>query len=210
MIFPSPGTPGEGEGGGLSRPLKFGPHPNPPPGYQGRGNCRSNFEFPSIPRYAIHPMTRSKNLRFLSPLLALFLLQCCEHPTASGLPVTTMEIDGESFTLEIATSSHDQEVGLMHRDSMDDDHGMIFVFPDEDERIFWNHDVHFGLDILFLDGSGKILSIKQMPRYSEQNYHSDGNSKYVIELNEGVAAKLGLSPGMTLQIPPDAASAHAP
>jgi uncharacterized protein len=150
-------------------------------------------------------MTRHNfiNRRFICLLPILFLF-ACDHTPASDLPVTSMQIGSQKFSLEIATKPHDQEVGLMHRDTLDSDHGMIFVFPDEDMRTFWNHDVHFPLDLLFVDARGNIVSIKQMPKYSDVNCSSDFPAKYVIELNDGTAKNLSLAPGQHLTIPSDA------
>ncbi|HEX4053918.1 MAG TPA: DUF192 domain-containing protein [Tepidisphaeraceae bacterium] len=139
----------------------------------------------------------------LAFLLAAALIGCDQHP-AGSLPVTRMQIGTETFDLEIATSSHDQEVGLMHRDHLDSDHGMLFIFPDEAERDFWNSDVHFPLDLIFLDAGGKIVSLKHLDAYSVKNVPSEARAKYTIELNAGTVARLNLKLGDRLTLPKDA------
>jgi uncharacterized membrane protein (UPF0127 family) len=109
---------------------------------------------------------------------------------------------GQTFTLELATTQAQQELGLMHRDHLDADAGMIFIFPDMGVRTFWNHDVSFPLDLVFLDGSGKVVSIKRMEKFSDLDVSSDVPARYAIELNAGTAANLGLKTGDTLPIPP--------
>jgi hypothetical protein len=53
LLIPSPGTPGEGEGGGFMNQSAFGPHPNPPPEYQGRGK-KGTCDCPALPLVVVH------------------------------------------------------------------------------------------------------------------------------------------------------------
>ncbi|MDP9173145.1 MAG: DUF192 domain-containing protein [Planctomycetota bacterium] len=143
-----------------------------------------------------------RNIAFCM-LLGLIFSGGCEHSTPGKLPVTTMRIGEKSFTLEIAVSEHDQEVGLMHRPTLDADHGMIFINSDEQVRTFWNHDVHFPLDLLFLGTDVKIVSIKRLEPFDDRNVSSDVPARYVIELNAGTAKALHLSVGDQLALPSD-------
>ncbi|MGA3066256.1 MAG: DUF192 domain-containing protein [Tepidisphaeraceae bacterium] len=132
-------------------------------------------------------------------ILFLLIAPCaCDHPAA---PTVTMQIGRESFALELATTEAEQELGLMHRDHLDSDKGMIFIFPDVAIRTFWNHDVSFPLDLIFLDAGGRIVSIKQMQQFSDLDVSSDAAAKYAIELNAGTAAGVGVKTGDTLSIP---------
>ena len=144
----------------------------------------------------------------LAILLILSPLGCHRKPD-SNLPVTSMQIGSEHFDLEIAVSPHDQEVGLMHRDSLDSDHGMIFPMAKEEVQTFWNHDVHFPLDLIFLDTGANIVSFKHLDAYSDKAVPSGVPAKYVIELNGGTLDHLNLKIGDHLTIP-KAALAPAP
>jgi uncharacterized membrane protein (UPF0127 family) len=115
-----------------------------------------------------------------------------------------MQIGGEGFNLEIARSFHEQEVGLMHRDHLDADHGMIFPMPDDTVREFWNHDVHFPLDVIFLNAAGDIVSIVRLETFSDKDVSSGVPAVYAIELNAGTAARLGLKVGQHLDVPREA------
>jgi hypothetical protein len=137
-------------------------------------------------------------------LLVLAPPGCDSKSSVSSLPVVRMRIGPETFNLEIAKSEHDQEIGLMHRDGMDSDHGMIFPFPDEKVRTFWNHDVRFNLDLIFLDAGGAVVSLKQLKAYDERGVSSDVIAKYAIELNAGTADRLHLKLGDRLEVPTDA------
>ncbi len=135
-------------------------------------------------------------------LLAALLCACNKTPTSS-LPTTQMQLGSKDFTLEIARTPEQQAIGLMHRENMDQDHGMIFVFPDEIERVFWNQHVHFSLDLIFLDSNGTIVSLKQLQAWSTDNVPSGAPARYAIELNAGIVQNLGLTVGTRLSIPRD-------
>jgi len=126
----------------------------------------------------------------------------CEQKSPSGLPTVKMEIGGRNFNLEVARTAADQDKGLMDRDSLPDDHGMIFIFPDDEIRSFWMKNVHFPLDILFLDSAGRVVSFHQMRPYDENNTSSDYPARYAIELNKGIADQLGVKVGDELPLPP--------
>lgn len=130
----------------------------------------------------------------------------CEEQSPAGLPVTPMKIGSRTFQLEIARSDAEQEKGLMKRDGMPQDHGMIFVFPKERMHNFWMKDTRFPLDIIFLDSKGKVVSIHQMEAYDEKNTSSDAPALYAIELNKGAASAAGVKIGDVLEIPEAARS----
>ena len=90
----------------------------------------------------------------------------------------------------------------MHRDSMPADHGMIFVFSDEQDRRFWMRNTRIPLDIIYVNAAGKIVSIKQMKPYDETGVLSDGPAQYAIELNKDAASAAAVTQGMTVQLPP--------
>ncbi len=142
-----------------------------------------------------------KNLALCCCLIALFT-GCNRDETA--LPVATMQISGRPFVVELARSLREQETGLMQRDHLARDHGMIFICNDEKTRRFWNHDVRFDLDLLFIDAGGVIVDIGHLDAYSERSISSGAPAMYVIELPGGVAADLKLKPGDRLALPKEA------
>jgi uncharacterized membrane protein (UPF0127 family) len=132
----------------------------------------------------------------------LLLAACCSSKESnSSLPVTQMTIAGQNFNVEIATSFHDQEVGLMHRDSLESDHGMLFIFNDMQVRDFWNHDVHFPLDLIFMDPGGAVVSLKHLDAYNDKDVSSVVPAQYVIELNAGTVDRLHVHVGDRINLP---------
>ena len=120
-----------------------------------------------------------------------------------------MQIGNQPFTLEVAATPKAQQLGLMHRESMPADRGMIFVFPDERPLSFWMKNTLIPLDIVYLDKDGKVVSVRQMKALDESSVPSGAPAMYAIELNQGAAARAGVKEGDTLEIPAGARS-HGP
>lgn len=113
-----------------------------------------------------------------------------------------MRIGNRTFDMEVARTHAEQAKGLMKRDSMPEDHGMIFPMSEEVVQGFWMKDTRFPLDILFLDNGARVVSIHRMAAYDEKNTtSSDFPARYAVELNEGVAAKTSVKVGDVLDIP---------
>jgi uncharacterized protein len=133
-------------------------------------------------------------------VLAIAVL-VCSSCTARDPSVV---LNGERFTVELAETSEKHALGLMFRDSMADDHGMLFLFPTESRRTFWMRNTRIPLDILYFDANLRLVSVAaDTPPCRTQRcptYLSAGPAKYVLELNAGKAAELGVGPGDVLEL----------
>jgi uncharacterized membrane protein (UPF0127 family) len=129
----------------------------------------------------------------LSLCLAIFAAAAC----AKGGPY--VELKGHRYSIEFAENESSREYGLMNRTEMADDHGMLFVFDNDEPRAFWMKNTKIPLDMIFIDKNRKVVSIKHdaPPCVTERcpAFMSEGPVRYVLELNGGQAAKLGLSAG---------------
>jgi uncharacterized membrane protein (UPF0127 family) len=123
-------------------------------------------------------------------------------PPPGNTAFAVVTLGGKPFNLEIAASDERRQFGLMHRDSLAADGGMVFVFPSETRLSFWMHNTRIPLDIIYLDAGGVIVTIKQMEPYDESGVPADRPAKYAIELNRGTAARLGLKVGDKIDLPP--------
>lgn len=122
---------------------------------------------------------------------------------STNLRTVKMRIGSRDFTLEVANSEALRQKGLMFRKSMPMDHGMLFIFAKPLDLDFWMKNTLIPLDIIYLDENGIVDSVHQMKPMDLSPIYSDGEAKYAIELNQGVAAKVGVKKGDHLQIPPD-------
>jgi uncharacterized membrane protein (UPF0127 family) len=144
-------------------------------------------------------------LIFLLPMLVLPLLVltgCSADEPTAALPTVPITIGHERFTVEIANTEATLEKGLMFRQTMPPDRGMIFVFPDEVVRRFWMKNTLIPLDILYLDSAGRVVSVHQMKPHDETAVSSDHPAQFAIELNKGAAARAGVQVGHVIDIPP--------
>ena len=141
---------------------------------------------------------RTFSLLGIPLFIAMLACQACAaSPTTNASP--TVSLDGHAFTVEIAATPAEQEHGLMDRTSMPADHGMLFVFPDSQPRTFWMKNTLIPLDMLFFDASRHLVAIQANAQPCKadpcQLYPSNEPARYVLELNAGVAAKLGARKG---------------
>lgn len=126
-------------------------------------------------------------------------------PQAQAPTHHQVDLGGQTFNLELALTPHDREVGLMHRRSLEQRGGMLFVFPNEQQRMFWMKNCLIPLDIIFIDSAGQVVSIHTLPPPDPlegssriPRCHSAGPARYVIELNAGTAGQIGLEHGMSV------------
>ena len=145
-----------------------------------------------------------RNVAALFCLVLILALGGCDEPSPAGLPMAKIKIGTQIFQIEVARTDAQQEKGLMERDSMPDDHGMIFIFPAEHLQSFWMKNTRFPLDIVFLDGSGKVVSIRSMKAYDITPTSSDAPAQYAIEIQKGAASACGVKIGDAVTIPPEA------
>ena len=98
--------------------------------------------------------------------------------------------------LEVVDTPAARERGLMYRSSMPEDHGMLFVFPDDVVRSFWMKNTLIPLDMLFIDAEGRIVGIHADAVPLTTTPRSAGvASRYVLETNGGWAGRHGVRAG---------------
>nr|WP_255494786.1 DUF192 domain-containing protein [Luteibacter sp. Sphag1AF] len=123
---------------------------------------------------------------------------------AFGANAPSVTLHGRTFSTEFATDDASREHGLMDRKHLAPDHGMLFVFPDDEPRSFWMKNTLIPLDILYFDGSRRLVSMQlNVPPCQADPcavYPSTGNARYVLELAAGTASGLALKPGDTFTI----------
>ena len=112
----------------------------------------------------------------------------------------TLEIASKTgvhvFSVEIADTEAAREKGLMFRQKLPEGQGMLFDFHQEQPVSFWMKNTYIPLDMIFIRGDGRILSIKaNATPLSEQIIPSGGPVLAVLEVIGGTARKLGIAPG---------------
>jgi uncharacterized membrane protein (UPF0127 family) len=109
--------------------------------------------------------------------------------TAKQNFITTVDV-------ELAQDDAERQLGLMYRDKMAENQGMLFVFEDETTRSFWMKNTVLSLDMFFINSKNEIVTIhKSTTPYSEESYASTKPAKYVLELNAGFTDKYKIAVG---------------
>ncbi len=123
---------------------------------------------------------------------------------AQQLPVTAkVVIDSETIELEVASTAEEQMIGLMFRDSLPANRGMLFELPQPKAQVLWTKDVKFPIDAVFLRDGKVEMVLAELPPCSGEPCPVYGVSKavdQVLELPGGRAAGLGLVPGKEVRI----------
>jgi uncharacterized membrane protein (UPF0127 family) len=100
------------------------------------------------------------------------------------------------FTVEWATTSQEREHGLMFRESMAPDHGMVFDFMVEQDVSFWMKNTPLALDMIFIHADGTVARIaRNTVPFSETPVPSGSRVRYVFEVVAGTADRIGLIGG---------------
>ena len=115
--------------------------------------------------------------------------------SASDLPVRTLQVDGHAVQVEVASTPDTRSRGLMHRDRLAADRGMLFVYPNEQPLGFWMKNTRIPLSIAFADRHGTIVRIADMTPFSLDRVPSLYPAMYALEMNQGWFAEHGVEKG---------------
>ncbi len=153
---------------------------------------------------------------FAAFLLTLALLAA--QPPAAANPMAPLParapqtgewvaLRGERFAVELALDDASRAQGLMFRRSMPASQGMLFVHDREEPLAYWMRNTLIALDILYFDRALRLVSVQRdvppcPPGARCPVYPSEGDAMYVLELNAGQAARLGVAPGDALELGP--------
>jgi uncharacterized membrane protein (UPF0127 family) len=124
-----------------------------------------------------------KKFHLLQFFLFLFLLTSLGCFAKSEL--IPMRLGGGSLEVELADTPLLRQKGLQHRKSLPQNRAMLFVFPVSGKLSFWSKDTSIPLSIAFLDNTGKIVQIAELPPQQTQSVVSDLSVRYALEVNSG-------------------------
>jgi uncharacterized protein len=117
---------------------------------------------------------------------------------AAQLPTVDLAINGHRLVAEVAASDETRTTGLMHRFSLQRDHGMLFVFREPQPLSFWMKNTYVPLSIAFIGSDGKIVNIEDMAPQTETTHPSRGLALYALEMKKGWFAEHGISAGQAV------------
>jgi len=105
---------------------------------------------------------------------------------------------------EAANTPEERETGLMNRTSLNENAGMLFVFPTEQKQSFWMKNMRIPLDIVFITADKHVLNVYQSvppcTTYPCVSYMPSAPIKYVLEVNAGFSQQHGIASGDNVSI----------
>ena len=136
-----------------------------------------------------------------------FLVAACSLSACAGARQPWVELGGHRYAVELAQDDAERARGLMFRDAMDADRGMLFIHDTQEPQAYWMKNTKIALDILYFDNDHKLVSQQRdVPPCSLGDacppYPSNAPARYVLELNAGQAEKLKLQDGALLKFGP--------
>lgn len=143
-------------------------------------------------------------MRLINLLLLVFLLPACSSLQSKPW----VEIRGQRFSVEVANTFEARQRGLMFRDELAKDTGMLFIHASEEPQAYWMKNTHIPLDILYFSKDRKLVSAQErVPPCSAGDrcppYPSEGAALYVLELNAGSVELFKIKAGDEMKISPD-------
>ena len=144
-----------------------------------------------------------------APLLAFALaFAACGNGTppavpGARLPVDWLTVGGHRITVELARDPEERSRGLMFRDSLPPDHGMLFLFAREEVQAFWMRNTKIPLSIAYADARGRIVRIADLQPLDERPVTSVAPARYALEMNRGWFSAHGVSAGDRITGIPD-------
>jgi uncharacterized membrane protein (UPF0127 family) len=140
----------------------------------------------------------------------VFFLPCCKEserykqlsPAGKNEKIFfDFKIAEVTIKIEVAATPEERAKGLMFRESMSTNEGMLFIFEEGTSQRFWMKNTRIPLDIGYLSSSGVLLEIHKAKPHDTSGVPSRSNDiKFVLELNEGAYKKLGISIGSKVSL----------
>ena len=115
------------------------------------------------------------------------------------LPSVQLATGMHLIRAEVADSMGTRMEGLMHRKSMAQGSGMVFVFDEAAAHCMWMKNTLIPLSVAFIDEAGAIINIADMQPHSEQSHCATRPARYALEMNKGWFAQRGIKPGAKLR-----------
>ncbi|MBO7093850.1 MAG: DUF192 domain-containing protein [Spirochaetia bacterium] len=135
-------------------------------------------------------------MKIYRPILVLLLVFASLSRSKDGvLQTKTIKINQWEITVEIADTPASKEKGLMGRESLDEDRGMLFVYDMDSRKSFWMKNTLIPLSIAYIAADGTIREIYDMEPLSKRIIDSRYSVRYALEVNQGAFQRHGVKEG---------------
>jgi len=128
----------------------------------------------------------------------LALLALATAPAFAQHPVAQLNAGMHLIRAEVVSDAGTRAQGLMHRKSMAQNAGMLFIFDEPAVHCMWMKNTLIPLSVAFIDERGGIVNIADMEPHSEASHCAAQPVRYALEMNRGWFAARGIKPGSRL------------
>lgn len=135
-------------------------------------------------------------------LLASFVVPVLAQEPQTDLPRVKLSAGMHLIDAQVAQTPGQQEVGLMFREQMPQNEGMLFVFERPSEQCFWMRNTLIPLTAAFIGDDGTLVNLEDMKPKTLESHCSSKPVRYVLEMNQGWFARKGIKAGFKLSGPP--------
>ena len=118
---------------------------------------------------------------------------------SSAFPTVQLNIGMYLIHAQVAANEADREQGLMFRDHLDPNSGMLFVFDEDAGHCFWMKNTEIPLSVAFIAADGTITDLDEMQAETTNNHCPTRAGRYVLEMSKGWFTQKGIQPGMQVQ-----------
>jgi uncharacterized membrane protein (UPF0127 family) len=141
-------------------------------------------------------------LHFVSGLIitsTLVLTMSSQAQAPQKFPVVQLSAGMHLIQAEVARTESQRQQGLMFRDQMKSNEGMIFLFGQPAGICMWMKNTLIPLSVAFLDTTGTIINIEEMKEKTLDSHCATKPAAYALEMNAGWFKQHGIKPGMKIQ-----------
>jgi len=140
-----------------------------------------------------------KFIILIAIIVGIYFLIVTFWPKGAKNVVFNTDSGSYTYAVEVSDNRDTRMKGLMEREKLDADKGMLFIFEDERIPAFWMKNMKIPLDMVFMDKDYKVVDyFENVPACTADpcpHYLPSVNSKYVVEVNAGTVDKIGLQKG---------------
>lgn len=135
---------------------------------------------------------------FAALLLASFVIPAAAQEPQTNLPRVKLSAGMHLIDAQVAQTPGQREIGLMFREQMPQNEGMLFVFEQPSEQCFWMRNTLLPLTAAFIADDGTLVNLADMKPRTLDSHCSAKPVRYVLEMNVGWFARKGIKPGFKL------------
>lgn len=153
---------------------------------------------------------RRKDIVVVLAIVILLIFGICSVQTDSdgnedmkeaNIVITNSEGDEYKLKVEIADDKEERKEGLMNRESLCEDWGMLFVYEEDVHKGFWMKDTYISLSIAFISEDGTINEIQYMQPRTLETHKPNKPYRYALEVNQGYFSERDIEAGDIVDIP---------